>query len=107
MDMSELVLPAELERLVIVAGEEFGLDAQSARVCVPILAGTGEVVAIAAFWFGWPRLERLATLALACEFALVAHVHVRADQSALWPIVFVGFSAIKIATEPRLRLKRE
>ena len=107
MEVPVLALPAELEQLAIVAGEVAGLDAHSARVCVPTVAGLGELVAITAFWSGWPRLELLATWALMFEFVCVACVHALANQAVHMPIVFVGLATIKIATTSHSRVKMD
>jgi len=107
LEVGELLLPTNLERLVIVAGREVELDAHSARVCVPLLAGVGEVAAVTAFWSGWPKLDQLATCMLTLQFVLVTYMHSRAAEALLPPLAFVALGTIKVATQPRPRLKND
>ena len=90
--------PEDMKRLTATAGELVGLPAPTAAILLPALAGTGELLAMAGFYSGWPSAEKAATVGLFIMFTCAAYVHWSAGEAVIPPLVFMGIAMLKLCT---------
>jgi hypothetical protein len=103
----QLALTHGVDKLIVVAAEEVGWPADVASICIPALAGLGELLAMVGFWSGWLWADILATLGLMAMFTSVAYVHWRAQTTVSAPITFVAIATLKLVTTRRRRTKKD